>query len=64
MEFWTISLAPLFNDEMERLATQFEQQNPNVDVKWVDVPANAIEQNCWPPSPPVARPPWSTSTPT
>ncbi|OOV11958.1 sugar ABC transporter substrate-binding protein [Deinococcus sp. LM3] len=44
VEFWTISLAPLFNDEMERLATQFEQQNPNVDVKWVDVPANAIEQ--------------------
>lgn len=44
VEFWTIALAPLFNDEMERLATEFEKQNPDVDVKWVDVPVNAIEQ--------------------
>lgn len=44
LEFWTISLAPLFNDEMNRLVSQFEKENPNADVKWVDVPANAIEQ--------------------
>ena len=44
LEFWTISLAPLFNDEMNRLATAFEKANPNVEVKWVDVPAAAIEQ--------------------
>ncbi|WP_288481181.1 sugar ABC transporter substrate-binding protein [uncultured Deinococcus sp.] len=44
MEFWTISLAPLFNDEMNRLVTQFEKENPNVELKWVDVPANAMEQ--------------------
>ncbi|WP_027480981.1 ABC transporter substrate-binding protein [Deinococcus pimensis] len=44
LEFWTQSLAPLFNDEMNRLVAEYEKQNPNVDVKWVDVPANAIEQ--------------------
>ena len=44
LEFWTISLAPLFNDEMNRLATEFEKQNPGTQVKWVDVPINAMEQ--------------------
>ncbi|RJF71344.1 sugar ABC transporter substrate-binding protein [Deinococcus cavernae] len=44
MEFWTISLAPLFNDEMNRLVAQFEKENPTVDLNWVDVPAAAIEQ--------------------
>ncbi|GGK32725.1 sugar ABC transporter substrate-binding protein [Deinococcus malanensis] len=44
LEFWTISLAPLFNDEMNRLVQQFEKENPNVELKWVDVPANAMEQ--------------------
>ncbi len=44
VEFWTIALAPLFNDEMNRVVTEFNKQNPNVEVKWVDVPANAIEQ--------------------
>ncbi|AWN21863.1 sugar ABC transporter substrate-binding protein [Deinococcus irradiatisoli] len=44
LEFWTISLAPLFNDEMNRLAIQFEKENPGTEVKWVDVPATAIEQ--------------------
>lgn len=44
LEFWTISLAPLFNDEMNRLVKQYEKENPNVSLKWVDVPANAMEQ--------------------
>lgn len=44
LEFWTISLAPLFNDEMNRLVTQFEKENPTVELKWVDVPASAMEQ--------------------
>lgn len=44
LEFWTIALAPLFNDEMNRLVAQFEKENPGVDLKWVDVPASAIEQ--------------------
>ena len=44
VEFWTISLAPLFNDEMNRLVAQFEKENPNVELKWVDVPATAMEQ--------------------
>lgn len=44
LEFWTISLAPLFNDEMNRLVAQFNKENPSADLKWVDVPAAAIEQ--------------------
>ncbi|WP_221088777.1 ABC transporter substrate-binding protein [Deinococcus aquaedulcis] len=44
LEFWTISLAPLFNDEMNRLVAQFEKENPSVELKWVDVPASAMEQ--------------------
>lgn len=44
LEFWTISLAPLFNDEMNRLVAQFNKENPTVDLKWVDVPSAAIEQ--------------------
>lgn len=44
MEFWTISLAPLFNDEMNRLVKQFEKENPTVKLKWVDLPASAMEQ--------------------
>ena len=44
VEFWTISLAPLFNDEMNRVASAFEKANPGVSVKWVDVPQSAIEQ--------------------
>ena len=44
LEFWTISLAPLFNDEMNRLVAQYEKENPNVELKWVDVPASAMEQ--------------------
>ncbi|WP_412029189.1 ABC transporter substrate-binding protein [Deinococcus yunweiensis] len=44
MEFWTISLAPLFNDEMNRLVAAFQKENPTVDLKWVDVPAAAMEQ--------------------
>lgn len=44
LEFWTISLAPLFNDEMNRLVAQFEKENPTVDLKWVDVPSNTLEQ--------------------
>ncbi|GGL73634.1 sugar ABC transporter substrate-binding protein [Deinococcus aerolatus] len=44
LEFWTISLAPLFNDEMNRLVAQFEKENPGVELKWVDVPSNAMEQ--------------------
>ncbi|GAA0521787.1 sugar ABC transporter substrate-binding protein [Deinococcus depolymerans] len=44
LEFWTISLAPLFNDEMNRLVAQFEKENPSVELKWVDVPATAMEQ--------------------
>ena len=44
LEFWTISLAPLFNDEMNRLSAAFEKDNPGVALKWVDVPATAMEQ--------------------
>ncbi len=36
--FWTMSLAPRFNDYLNGVIADFEAANPNVTVKWVDVP--------------------------
>jgi putative chitobiose transport system substrate-binding protein len=44
LEFWTISLQPLFTDYMNRLIAGYEKANPGIDVRWVDVQFQAIEQ--------------------
>lgn len=44
LEFWTISLQPFFTDYMHRLIADYEKANPGVDIKWVDVQFQAIEQ--------------------
>lgn len=44
LEFWTISLQPFFTDYMNRLIADYEQANPGVDIRWVDVQFQAIEQ--------------------
>lgn len=41
--FWTMSLAPAFNDYLNGVITEFEAQNPNVTVEWVDVPWGDME---------------------
>ncbi|MBW4521583.1 MAG: sugar ABC transporter substrate-binding protein [Scytolyngbya sp. HA4215-MV1] len=43
LEFWTMQLAPQFNDYFKDLIARFEQENPGIKVRWVDVPWTAME---------------------
>lgn len=43
IEFWTMQLAPQFNDYFNELIARFEQENPGSKVRWVDVPWTAME---------------------
>ncbi|MBW4655758.1 MAG: sugar ABC transporter substrate-binding protein [Kaiparowitsia implicata GSE-PSE-MK54-09C] len=38
VEFWTMQLQPQFTDYFNELIASFEQENPGIQVKWVDVP--------------------------
>lgn len=44
LEFWTISLQPFFTDYVRGLVAGYQRTNPGVQVKWVDVQIQAIEQ--------------------
>jgi putative chitobiose transport system substrate-binding protein len=44
LEFWTISLQPLFTDYVNGLIAAYERANPAVRVRWVDVQFQAVEQ--------------------
>lgn len=44
VEFWTISLQPAFTDLYNRLIAEYEEANPHVTVKWVDLPYTAIHE--------------------
>ena len=44
IEFWTISLSPYFDEQMKKLAADFEASHPGVKVKWTDVPIQAMQQ--------------------
>jgi len=37
IEFWTMQLQPKFTDYFNQLIAEFEQANPTVKVRWVDV---------------------------
>lgn len=43
IEFWTMQLQPKFTDYFNKLIDDFEAQNPNIKVRWVDVPWTAME---------------------
>ncbi|MGH1394039.1 MAG: ABC transporter substrate-binding protein [Trichormus sp.] len=43
IEFWTMQLQPQFTNYFQSLINNFETQNPNIKVKWVDVPWAAME---------------------
>jgi putative chitobiose transport system substrate-binding protein len=43
IEFWTMQLQPKFNDYFKKLISEFEQANPGVKVRWVDVPWTAMQ---------------------
>ncbi len=44
VEFWTMQLQPEFTGYFNTLIAQFEQENPAVKVKWVDVPWADMER--------------------
>jgi putative chitobiose transport system substrate-binding protein len=44
LEFWTLALGTRFNSHIEGMVTEFERQNPGVEVVWVDVPFNAMQR--------------------
>jgi putative chitobiose transport system substrate-binding protein len=43
IEFWTMQLQPKFTDYFQKAIGQFEQANPGLKVKWVDVPWSGME---------------------
>ncbi|MFK8184833.1 MAG: ABC transporter substrate-binding protein [Phormidesmis sp.] len=43
VEFWTMQLSPKFDDYFNTLISDFESENPDVAVKWVDVPWGDME---------------------
>jgi len=44
IEFWTMQLQPQFTDYFNQLIAKFEQENPNLKVRWVDVPWADMER--------------------
>jgi putative chitobiose transport system substrate-binding protein len=44
VEFWTMQLQPQFTDYFNQLIATFEQQNPSLKIRWVDVPWADMER--------------------
>jgi putative chitobiose transport system substrate-binding protein len=44
IEFWTMQLQPQFTDYFNQLIATFEQDNPTLKVRWVDVPWADMER--------------------
>ncbi|MBD2103088.1 sugar ABC transporter substrate-binding protein [Leptolyngbya sp. FACHB-261] len=44
VEFWTMQLKPDLDPYMTKVIQEFEAQNPNVEVRWVDVPWADMER--------------------
>ncbi|MEF2247038.1 MULTISPECIES: ABC transporter substrate-binding protein [unclassified Paenibacillus] len=43
LNFWTISLQPTFNDYINGVIAAYENEHPNVKIKWQDYPMDAIQ---------------------
>ncbi|NBC29956.1 MAG: extracellular solute-binding protein, partial [Spirochaetes bacterium] len=43
LTFWTMSLSPAFDEYINGVIEDFESQNSNVTVEWVDVPWGDME---------------------
>lgn len=43
VEFWTMQLQPTFNDYFDDVIEEFEAENPELDVRWIDVPWSAMK---------------------
>ena len=44
LEVWTLQLSPKFDAYLKELVDQWEDRNPDVDVRWTDIPWGAVEQ--------------------
>lgn len=44
VEFWTMQLQPQFTDYFNQLIANFEQENPSLKIRWVDVPWADMER--------------------
>ena len=44
LTFWTISLSPSYDDYIHGLMKEYESQNPQVELNWVDLPQSASRQ--------------------
>lgn len=44
LEFWTMQLQPTFTEYVEGVIDDFEKENPNITIDWLDVPASDLEQ--------------------
>lgn len=44
IEFWTMQLEPTFTEYLEGLIDEYEEENPNVEIDWLDVPADDLKQ--------------------
>jgi len=44
LEFWTISLQPFFTGYIQDLIGRYERDHPDLLVRWIDIPAQAIDQ--------------------
>ncbi|MCF6411572.1 ABC transporter substrate-binding protein [Pseudalkalibacillus salsuginis] len=44
LEFWTMQLSPTFDDYINGVISDFEKENPDIKVKWVDVPWADMEK--------------------
>ena len=43
VEFWTISLRPKFDDFFNKLIEEYQNNNPGVTIKWMDLPYDDIQ---------------------
>jgi len=44
LEFWTISLQPFFTGYIHGLIGRYERDHPDLRIRWIDLPAQAIDQ--------------------
>ena len=44
LEVWTLQLSPRFDPYLNELVEQWEVGNPDIDVRWTDIPWGAVEQ--------------------
>jgi putative chitobiose transport system substrate-binding protein len=43
VEFWTMQLTPGYTDYVQNLIDEYEKANPEIKIKWIDVPWTSLE---------------------